>query len=150
MIVREASLADIPQMQVIRNSVKENALSNPDIISGKDYMEFISERGKGWVCQTEKQVVGFAILDVREANIWALFVHPDFEKRGIGRKLHDQMLQWYFSNYTQTLWLGTAPDTRAQIFYRLSGWREVGLHGKGEVKFELSCSDWANKIRAHL
>lgn len=44
----------------------------------------------------EDQIVGFSIADLKENNIWALFVHPDFENLGIGRKLHDIMLDWYF------------------------------------------------------
>jgi GNAT superfamily N-acetyltransferase len=43
------------------------------------------ERGKGWVAETEDQIVGFSIIDLKENNIWALFVHPDFENKGIGR-----------------------------------------------------------------
>ena len=34
------------------------------------------------------------------------------------------------------------PNTRAEIFYRKSGWTEVGIHGKGEIKFEMTYEDW--------
>ncbi len=143
MIIREAKTEDIKQIQIVRNAVKENALSNPNFVTDKDCEEFISERGKGWVCEIENNIVGFSIVDLKENNIWALFVHPDYEKKGIGRLLHNIMLDWYFNQTKKNVWLGTAPNTRAEIFYRKSGWKEIGTHGNGEIKFEMTEEYWA-------
>ena len=140
MIFREAITADIKQIQIVRNSVKENPLSNPDLVTDKDCEVFMFERGKGWVCEIDNTIVGFAIADLADSNIWALFLHPDFEQKGIGRKLHDMMLDWYFSKQ-DSVWLGTAPGTRAEIFYEKSGWRKSGMHGK-ETKFEMTADEW--------
>ena len=142
MIFREASILDIPGIQIVRNSVKENQLSNPALVTDKDCEDFITDRGKGWVCEADDQIVGFAIADLKEKNIWALFVHPAYEGQGVGKKLHGLMLGWYFSQTQQTVWLGTAPNTRAETFYKRAGWKIVGTHGKGEIKFEMSYSDW--------
>ncbi|MCS3869741.1 GNAT superfamily N-acetyltransferase [Chryseobacterium ginsenosidimutans] len=106
MIIREAQLKDIPEIQIVRNSVKENMLSNPNLVTDKDCEEFLFQRGKGWVCEIDNQIVGFSIVDLKENNIWALFLHPDFEKQGIGRKLHDIMLNWYFDQTQENVWLG--------------------------------------------
>ncbi|WP_228442103.1 GNAT family N-acetyltransferase [Chryseobacterium nematophagum] len=125
--------------------MKENILSDPGLVTDKDCEEFLFIRGKGWVCEIEKNIVGFSIVDRKENNIWALFIHPDFEKQGIGRKLHNIMLDWYFDQTHQTVWLGTAPTTRAEIFYRKSGWAEIGTHGNGEIKFEMTYHNWKNK-----
>ncbi|UWX62019.1 GNAT family N-acetyltransferase [Chryseobacterium oranimense] len=144
-VIREARLEDIPQIQVVRNAVKENTLSDPSLVSNADCEEFLFERGKGWVGETKSGIVGFSIADLRENNIWALFVHPDFENQGIGRKLHDVMLNWYFEQTTEKVWLGTSPNTRAEIFYRKSGWKEAGMHGKGEIKFEMTYNNWKNR-----
>ncbi|MFY0481068.1 GNAT family N-acetyltransferase [Flavobacterium sp. PLA-1-15] len=140
-IFREATIQDIPQMAVVRNAVKENALSDPSLITPEDYIEFITVRGKGWVCEVNKQIVGFSIPDLVDNNIWALFLHPDFENQGIGRKLHDTMLDWYFAQGKTDVWLGTAPATRAEQFYRQSGWKQNGMYGK-EVRFEMTKTDW--------
>jgi GNAT superfamily N-acetyltransferase len=142
MIFREAQTTDIPQIQIVRNSVKENVLSDPALVTDKDCEEFLTLRGKGWVCEADNTIVGFSIIDLKQKNIWALFVHPQYEGKGIGKKLQDIMLNWYFNQYDSTLWLGTAPGTRAESFYRRSGWKEVGIHGKGEIKFEFSYNDW--------
>lgn len=147
MNIREALIEDIPQIQVVRNAVKENTLSNPALVTDEDCKEFIAIRGKGWVCETGNKITGFSIVDLKENNIWALFVDPAFEKQGIGRQLHDSMLDWYFEQTHETVWLGTAPNTRAEAFYRKAGWREIGVHGKGEIKFEMRSEDW--KSRKH-
>ena len=145
MIIREAKVEDIPQIQIVRNSVKENTLSNPDLVTDKDCEEFMTERGKGWVCEIDEKITGFSIVDLKENNIWALFVDPDFEKMGIGKKLHDIMLDWYFKQTQENVWLGTSPNTRAEMFYRKTGWIEIGLHGKNEIKFEMTFDNWTNK-----
>lgn len=144
MIIREARVEDIPQIQVVRNSVKENTLSNPDLVTDKNCEEFITERGKGWVCEIDGKITGFSIVDLKDNNIWALFVDPDFEKKGIGKKLHDIMLDWYFTQTKENIWLGTSPNTRAELFYRKSGWNEIGIHGKNEIKFEMTFENWTN------
>lgn len=142
MILREAKRSDIEQIQLVRNAVKENTLSNPALVPDADVADYITNRGKGWVVVLNDKVAGFAIVDRREYNIWALFVHPDHEKKGIGKQLHDVMLDWYFTQTDQTVWLGTAPGTRAEKFYRMQGWKETGMYGKGEIKFEMEYDRW--------
>ena len=137
MIFREAQTTDIKQIQVVRNAVKENVLSNPGLVTDKDCVEYLTLRGKGWVCEKDGTIIGFAIADLIDNNIWALFVHPDFDNQGIGKKLHDIMLNWYFEQQKEMVWLSTSPNTRAEKFYRMQGWKEVGLYGKGEIKFEM-------------
>jgi GNAT superfamily N-acetyltransferase len=139
---REATIQDIPQIQIVRNSVKENQLSNPALVSDKDCEVYLTDRGKGWVCEVENKIVGFSIADLKENNIWALFVHPDYERKGIGKKLHSLMLDWYFDQTQKAVWLSTAPGTRAEEFYKRNGWKVSGTYGKGETKFEMSFFNW--------
>lgn len=143
---REATVNDIPQIQVVRNAVTENTLSNPALVTDQDCEEYIMKRGKGWVCEAGGTIVGFAIADLQDHNIWALFVLPGFDKQGIGRRLHDDMLNWYFRQTNHPVWLSTSPGTRAETFYRKAGWRETGLYGKGEIKFEMTATEWNSGI----
>jgi len=139
---REAKLEDIKQIQIVRNSVKENALSNPALVSDKDCEEFLTVRGKGWVCEIDNTIVGFSIVDLKENNIWALFVKPEHEKKGIGKELYTRMMDWYFDQTKTPVWLGTAPNTRAEKFYEKLGWVKTGTVNKGETKFEMSYKSW--------
>ncbi len=139
---REAMISDIPQLEIIRNSVKENVLFDPSLVTTEDYEDYLTKRGKGWVCEIDNNVIGFAIADLVDNNIWALFIHPDHEKKGIGHQLHRLMLNWYFSNGKETVWLSTAPNSRAEMFYKKSGWRSTAITKSGEIKFEMSAADW--------
>jgi len=146
-MIREATNADIPQIQIIRNLVKENVLSDPSVVSDANNAHYISDAGKGWVYESENEIIGFAIIDLSDRNIWALFIHPDHDRKGAGRALHDVMLNWYFGSYADKLWLGTTPNTRAESFYRRAGWKETGMHGKGEIKFEMTKEDWTENLK---
>ena len=74
---REATIHDIPQIQKVRNSVKENVLSDPNLVTDADCVNYITRRGKGWICEDDGKIVGFAIADLMENNIWALFLEPN-------------------------------------------------------------------------
>lgn len=141
-IFREAVLADIPQIQVVRHLVKENTLSNPLLVTDEDVAIHLTRKGKGWVCVAGGTIIGFSIADLETNSIWALFVDPMYENQGIGKKLHRLMLNWYFSQTQQAAYLGTAPDTRAEEFYKRQGWIPVGFYGNGEVKFEMIAQNW--------
>jgi len=99
------------------------------------------------VCDAGSRIVGFSIIDLQDRNVWALFVDPHFEKMGIGRRLHEDMLAWYFSRTDATLWLSTAPGTRAERFYRAAGWKNAGLHKKTELRFELTADEWRTRYQ---
>lgn len=141
-MIREATTDDIQQIQIVRNAVKENTLSDPALVTDTDCETYLMHRGKGWVSEQEGKVIGFSIVDLEEHNVWALFLMPDYEGRGIGTQLQKIMLDWYFSKTDTTIWLGTEPGTRAEQFYRRSGWQETGKHGKNEIKFEMTKAQW--------
>ncbi|WP_316814483.1 GNAT family N-acetyltransferase [Pedobacter nyackensis] len=145
MIFRTAELSDIKQMQVVRHLVKENTLSNPDLVPDEDVAYYITEKGKGWVCELNGKVVGFSIIDLQERSVWALFVDPDFAEKGIGKKLHQLMIDWYFQQTKDKVVLGTGPNTRAEKFYAFQGWTQVGSYANGETKFELSYERWIHR-----
>ena len=147
MVFREAQPADIPQIQIVRNLVKENTLSDPALVPDADVLDYIIRRGKGWVCEINESIVGFSIVSVTDKNVWALFVQPGYDKQGIGKILHDEMMDWYFGQTPETIWLGTAPGTRAERFYRKAGWKVMGMHGKGEIKFEMTLENWRNRFK---
>lgn len=141
MIFREAGISDIPQIQVVRHLVKENRLSDPSLVTDEDCKSFLTLRGKGWVCEVHGRVAGFAIADLQDNNIWALFIDPEYEGRGIGQRLQQLMLSWYFSQDKMDVWLSTSPGTRAEQFYQRSGWHKAGMQGK-EVRFEMTRKQW--------
>lgn len=139
--VRVATEADVEEMQRIRRAVRENRLADPAAVQDHHVREMITERGRGWVAEVDGRVAGFAIGDLAGANVWALFVDPEFEGRGLGRRLHDAMMDWLFAAGLERVWLSTDPGTRAETFYRAAGWSPAGEH-RGEARYELSRAAW--------
>jgi len=134
MLIRQADAADIAAMHEVRIAVRENALSSPERIGVKDY-ESAFAHGRGWVAVSEGVVAGFAFGQLG-GNVWALFVHPAFEGRGIGKALHEVLLDWLLNNAQKPFWLTTTPGTRAERFYHKRGWVDRGLVASGERRFE--------------
>ena len=142
MILREATIDDIDNYMIVRMAVKENVLNNPALVPREDNIDYLTKFGKGWVYEIENKIVGFSIVGLTQRNVWALFVHPEFEGKGIGKKLHDVMIDWYFEQTKEKIWLGTEQNTKAETFYKKNGWKEVGMHGDDETKFEMAFEDW--------
>lgn len=152
MIFREAQIADIEQMMIVRLSVKENTLSNPTLVTYEDMVEYMTIRGKSWVCEISNTTVGFSMGDLKDNSVWALFIQPEMEGKGIGKKLQVLMLDWYFSKTEKNIWLETAANTRAEKFYKETGWKETERNNRQpsnpsfppfiEIKLELSKRYW--------
>ena len=140
-VVRAATEDDVPAMHAVRVAVRENRLDHPGMVTADDYRRLIGPDGQGWVAEAEGRVAGFAVGDRTRDNVWALFVDPAFEGRGIGRRLHDAMMDWFFASGAQTVWLGTEPGTRAEGFYRAAGWEAAGEH-RGEARYQMPRARW--------
>jgi GNAT superfamily N-acetyltransferase len=139
-VLRQASRADIRGIQRVRHAVRENRLTSR-AISDDDVAQAIEVSGRGWLVEVDRTIVGFAIGNAQDGNIWALFIDPEHEGRGHGRRLYDTMVAWLWSRGLRKLWLSTEPGTRAQRFYSRAGWTHCGSLPSGELRFELHRRD---------
>jgi GNAT superfamily N-acetyltransferase len=89
----------------------------------------------GWR-RSKGAIAGFAVADLVRRNVWALFVDPQAEGRGIGRRLHDAMMDWFAAQGVERVWLSTDPGTRAEAFYRAADWQAAGEY-RGEARYEM-------------
>ncbi|MDQ3143978.1 MAG: GNAT family N-acetyltransferase [Pseudomonadota bacterium] len=137
LLLRLATAADVPPMHAIRLAVRENRLSDANTIGEHSYLPYV-EQGAAWVATTQGRIAGFAALDLRQATVWALFVDPDCEGLGVGRALHERLIAAAASKGLTRLQLTTSPGTRAEHFYRRSGWMPVEIAEAGEIRFELN------------
>ncbi|HEY1135919.1 MAG TPA: ACT domain-containing protein [Xanthomonadaceae bacterium] len=137
--VRAAVAADIPAMHAIRMDVRENTLSDPSWLTPEVYRAHLGGAGasNSWVCEHDGRILGFSVARQAQADIWALFVDPAYEGRGVGRRLVAAATEWLFAQGVDIVSLSTTPDTRADAFYRANGWQRGELTDKGEVMFRL-------------
>lgn len=137
MIFREATIEDISALSEVRLSVQENVLSNPNRITREMYETYLCEAGKGWLCEVDGEVVGFSVASSKDASIWALFVKPTHEGRGIGRRLLHLATKWLFEMGVTSIVLSTGVGTRADRWYERQGWKRGETKLDGEVWYRL-------------
>ena len=135
-LIRQALVADIAAMHRVRMSVLENRLVSRRL-SEQDYAVEIEVTGRGWIVESEENIVAFAVGNAATGGIWALFVEPSHEGKGYGRQLHDVMVEWLWEQGHDRLWLTTGPGTRAARFYEAAGWQQTEVTADGELRFEL-------------
>lgn len=138
MSIRRAETSDVSAINHLRLQVKENQLSDPNRITEDMTRAAITEIGRGWVYEEDNRLLGFSIANQDDSEIWALFVLPGHEGKGIGQSLISEAVTWLWSLGKQTVFLSTDPNTRAEQFYLRNGWQKNGFKDNGEVKFVLN------------
>lgn len=137
--IRLARETDINAIFDIRTRVQENHLSRDQLaemgITPHAIQQAILEAPCAWVAEVDGVPVGFSMADVEDGCVFAAFVLPEFEGRGLGRSLMGKAEAFLFQ-YHQTIWLETAEATRASGFYRTLGWQPVENLPEGDVRFE--------------
>jgi len=135
-MIRLASQSDIPRILEIRDSVRENPLSDPNAVTEAGAAGFI-DSGALWVWhEADGLVTGFSAGDVRDGSIWALFVAPGHEGKGIGRAMLKTACDALREAGHPVAILTAAPGTRAERHYRADGWTVFGTNQKGELVFQ--------------
>jgi hypothetical protein len=114
--LRQAVIADIPAMMIVRFAVRENILP-PGVIDEEDYRREIHDTGRGWVIEQAGEIKAFAVGNAQTGNI--------------------VMIDWLWTQDLDKLWLTTGAQTRAKTFYEKRGWQNMRLTAKGDIRFEL-------------
>lgn len=136
-VFRQATRDDIPAMSRIRLSVLENVLSDPARVTRQMYEDFLDKSGRGWVAEDRGEILAFCYADKENASIWALFVSPGQEGRGLGAALLGLAVDWLFGLGHEQVSLSTGAGTRADRFYAAQGWVR-GPAGAKEVAYSLT------------
>lgn len=135
--LRRARTEDIPALMAIRAAVRENVLSDPARVPEQAYHDWIAGPGI-WLCEEAGQVLGFAAADPRDGTVWALFVDPAAERRGLGRALLPPALDDLRAAGWTVAHLTTQPGSRAERFYRRGGWTDAGIEPDGDLRLQLA------------
>src|SRR6266568_3006943 len=134
-MIRPGARSDIPRILAIRGSVRDNLLSDPNAVTEAGVVGFIDKRAL-WVWQeADGLVTGFSAGDVSDGSIWALFVAPGHEGKGIGRALLSTACDALRAAGHIAAVLTTEPGTRAERHYRAGGWTVTGTTQKGDLVF---------------
>ena len=132
--IRRARPDERGRITEIRFAVQENRLGDPTRVTDADYAWFEEHPGI-WVWEEGGRILGFSAADTRDGTIWALFVDPACERRGVGRALFATACNTLGRAGHRTALLTTDAGTRAERFYRAAGWKVIGTSTRGELIF---------------
>lgn len=136
---RLAVSSDIEDIFDVRTSVKENYLSREEMelmgITESSVSDMIEKSRCAWVAVDDGKVIGFSMIILDEGSLFAAFVLPEYEGRGVGRSLVELAEQELFKHH-EVAWLETDKNSRAAEFYGRLGWVKKENVSESDIRLE--------------
>lgn len=140
--IRPAETTDVAGIFTVRTSVNENTLSVAALtemgITPAAVTAMIAAEPCAWVAIESGRIVGFSIIDQEEGSLFAAFVLPAHEGKGVGRGFAAEAEKNLFARHA-VCWLETGRTTRAAGFYRRLGWTNEQDVGNGDIRLQKRC-----------
>jgi GNAT superfamily N-acetyltransferase len=92
----------------------------------------ISDTPCAWVAELDSEVIGFSMVQQDDGCLFAAFVVPEHEGKGVGTRLI-QIAERVLFEHHDVAWLETAEGSRAASLYRHLGWNIPTDIGNGDV-----------------
>ncbi|MEX5405643.1 GNAT family N-acetyltransferase [Stenotrophomonas sp. WED208] len=143
--VRDAHPDDAAACIDLRGRTRENAFSAAQLaqlgITAQTWAEGISTSDFiGRVAWEGERMAGYCFADRDSGEVLVLALLPDYEGRGIGRQLLQEVVSLTRDAGHQRLFLACSADPRSRShgFYRRLGWRPTGqIDDAGDEILEL-------------
>jgi len=140
-VIRVATPDDIESIFDIRTAVVQNHLSREQMaelgITPQVVADSMREAPCVWLAELDGRPVAFAMVDLAEGEVFALFVLPSHENLGLGRQLMAVAEAALFEHH-DTLFLITdgRDQIRANGFYQRLGWAVVDTAEGDDVRYQ--------------
>ncbi len=137
--IRVAVPSDVNGLFTVRTSVQENMMTREEMqalgITEASVSAMIAASDCAWVATQGEEIIGFSMIIPEEACLFAAFVLPGHQGKGIGKRLVSVAEDALFSLHPSA-WLETGKRTRAAAFYRHTGWGNETDIGDGDIRLE--------------
>jgi GNAT superfamily N-acetyltransferase len=140
--LRPATVVDVPTLFAIRTGVRENHMNLEELalagVTPESVVDLIrSGSAATWIGLWDGEPAAFAMARADRGDVFALFVLPEMEGRGLGGALLSAAEAWLASRGVGTAWLltGGEPGLKAARFYAAQGWLAKGRQPDGQIRF---------------
>jgi L-amino acid N-acyltransferase YncA len=130
---RHALPADIAACIDLRSKTRENSVSAERLrqlgVTHSTWSAGVADGTlPGYVCLDDDRIVGYCFGDSRTGEIVVLALLPEWEGKGIGKKLLELVVTDLGALGFRRLFLGCSsdPKVRSYGFYRYLGWKSTG------------------------
>ncbi|CRM82619.1 MULTISPECIES: GNAT family N-acetyltransferase [Pseudomonas] len=142
-LIRAATQDDVDTLFEIRTSVVQNHLSIEQMaelgITPQLLADSMREAPCVWIAEVDGQPVAFAMVDLAEGEVFAMFVLPSHENLGLGRQLMAVAEAALFEHHDRLFLITDGRDEiRANGFYRHLGWSVVERVEGDDVRYQKS------------
>ena len=141
--IRPAVATDVETLFEIRCSVRENHQSREELAELGITPATVTEMIEGGdfsclIAKIENQPVGFAMAEYKAGYLFALFVRPEAENRGVGSALLRETENLLSQIGVKKAFLLTGADEslRAVGFYKKWGWQIAEKLTDGQLRFD--------------
>jgi GNAT superfamily N-acetyltransferase len=139
--IRLAQPEDVETLFDIRTSVRENHQSREELaeigVTPASVAEMLDTHSRAWIAEVDGVAAAFSMANAEERTVFAMFVRPGYEWRGLGRALMAEAEAWLFEQGDDEIWLttGSDPAIRANGFYLHLGWQQTGATEDGQIRY---------------
>jgi ribosomal protein S18 acetylase RimI-like enzyme len=130
---RSATPNDIAACIDLRGKTRENSVSVERLkalgVTHESWSRGVADDSlPGYLCLDEGTLVGYCFGDKASGEIVVLALLPEWEGRGIGKRLLNMVVRDFTGLGFQRLFLGCSsnPNVRSYGFYRHLGWTSTG------------------------
>jgi GNAT superfamily N-acetyltransferase len=141
MEIRRAAPDDVEILFDIRCSVRENLQSREELaglgITPESVAEMLRTDCAAWIGFIDNRAAAFSMANRTEKTVFAMFVRPECEGRGLGRALMGRVEEWFRLHGVLRPWLttGADPGLRANGFYLHLDWVPDGKTVEGDLRY---------------
>ncbi len=140
--IRDATVEDVETLFDIRCSVRENHMSREALaeldITPASVAEMINSGNYiSPVAEIEGYPIAFAMAEIPQSYVFAVFVRPSHEGMGAGRLVLEAVERGLAASGVEEAWLstGSEPGLRSPGFYRHLNWKHSGFLDDGQIRF---------------
>ena len=138
-MIREANENDAEALEILFQLTRQKTFTyaSPDAFKIGDYKKSV-EGEEVWVAEADGKIIGFVSLWLPDNFIHNLFIHPDWQGRGIGSlllKKAEERLSFPIELKV------TTTNSKACVFYEKHGWNKVAIGNNGIEEYFLYRKD---------